>query len=84
LHGGSGIPSPQIKKAISLGVCKFNVGTEFLIAFTNELVKYFKNGKQKGKHGYDPRNYFPLGLMQVKKVAKEKIKFLGSAGKANK
>ena len=28
LHGGTGIPEEQVKKAISLGVCKVNVNTE--------------------------------------------------------
>ena len=28
LHGGTGIPADQIKKAISLGVSKINVNTE--------------------------------------------------------
>lgn len=33
LHGGTGIPEDQIKKAISLGVCKINVNTECQLAF---------------------------------------------------
>ena len=33
LHGGSGIPQDQIKKAISLGIAKININTEFQLAF---------------------------------------------------
>jgi ketose-bisphosphate aldolase len=29
LHGGSGIPDDQIKKAVKLGITKLNIGTEF-------------------------------------------------------
>lgn len=31
LHGGSGIPDEQLEKAFSLGINKFNVGTEFFM-----------------------------------------------------
>ncbi|MFL6556100.1 MAG: class II fructose-1,6-bisphosphate aldolase, partial [Bacillus sp. (in: firmicutes)] len=34
LHGGTGIPTDQIKKSISLGTAKINVNTENQIAFT--------------------------------------------------
>ncbi|MDZ5035505.1 class II fructose-bisphosphate aldolase, partial [Clostridium perfringens] len=33
LHGGTGIPEDMIKKAISLGVAKINVNTEWQLAF---------------------------------------------------
>jgi fructose/tagatose bisphosphate aldolase len=82
LHGGSGIPNEQIRQAIKLGVCKMNIGTELLTAFTNELAQYFLKGKYKSAQGYDPRNYFPLGLSQTKKVVIAKIKLLGSFNKA--
>ena len=37
LHGGTGIPADQIKKAISLGVAKINVNTECQCRHTNGL-----------------------------------------------
>ena len=40
LHGGTGIPADQIKKAISLGVSKINVNTECQIAFAEATRKY--------------------------------------------
>jgi hypothetical protein len=52
-----------------------------LTAFSEELNKYFAKGQYKQKHGYDPRNYIPLGLMQTRKVVIEKLRFLGSYGK---
>ena len=33
LHGGSGIPKDQVQKAISLGISKVNINTEFQLAF---------------------------------------------------
>jgi fructose/tagatose bisphosphate aldolase len=82
LHGGSGIPNNQIKQAIQLGVCKFNVGTELLTSFSNELAHYFTKGGYKEKNGFDPRNYMPKGLNKTREVVIEKIKFLGSYNKA--
>ncbi len=37
LHGGTGIPEDQIKKAISLGIRKINVATEVRLAFMEGL-----------------------------------------------
>jgi len=37
LHGGSGTPEGDIKKAISLGVAKINVATELIAAVRNSL-----------------------------------------------
>ena len=42
LHGGTGIPADQIKKAISLGVSKINVNTECQIAFAEATRKYIE------------------------------------------
>jgi fructose-bisphosphate aldolase class II len=81
LHGGSGIPSDQIKKAIKLGVCKFNVGTELLTSFSEELHKYFTTSQYQQKHGYDPRNYMPAALNKTKDMIISKLKFLGSLSK---
>lgn len=40
LHGGTGIPTDMIKKAISLGVAKINVNTECQLAFQAATRKY--------------------------------------------
>lgn len=37
LHGGSGVPADQIKKAISLGIVKININTELRIAWRKSL-----------------------------------------------
>ena len=44
LHGGSGIPSDQIAKAISLGVSKINVNTELQLVFADATRK--RSGRQ--------------------------------------
>ena len=84
LHGGSGIPNDQVKAAIKLGVCKFNVGTETLIAYSTALNKYFKQDYDKVAKNYDPRKYLePCWEAVVQKVI-EKMALCGSLGKAKK
>ena len=84
LTGGSGIPADQVKKAIKLGVCKFNVGTETLIAFTETLNKYFKYEYPKLKKNYDPRKYLAPCFEAVTKKVIEKMKMCGSINKCAK
>jgi tagatose 1,6-diphosphate aldolase GatY/KbaY len=37
LHGASGLPEAQVRRAIELGVCKLNVNTEMRAAYTQAL-----------------------------------------------
>jgi ketose-bisphosphate aldolase len=78
LHGGSGIPEDQIKKAISLGVTKINVNTELRIAFTESLRRELAENPDE----VVPYKYLPEEIEAVKAVVKEKIKMFGSANKA--
>lgn len=82
LHGGSGIPSDMIKKAVSLGVCKINVNTELHLAFCNATRKYFEEGKDKIGKGYDIRNITAGGIDAMRQTIVEKCKLFGSFGKA--
>ena len=82
LHGGTGIPEDQIKKAISLGVAKINVNTECQLSFAAATREYIEAGKdQKGK-GYDPRKLLLPGTEAIKATVKEKMELFGSIGKA--
>jgi len=40
LHGGTGIPAQDIKKAIGMGICKVNVGTEIRNSYVQALYAY--------------------------------------------
>lgn len=40
LHGGSGIPDDQLLEAFSRGICKFNLGTEFLGKYYNAIASF--------------------------------------------
>lgn len=50
LHGGSGIPDDQLEKAFTMGINKFNVGTEFLGLYFKTVVEYAEQFKNDPKH----------------------------------
>ena len=61
LHGGSGIPADQIAKAISMGVSKINVNTEFQVLFAKAIREYIEAGKDLEGKGFDPRQLLAPG-----------------------
>ncbi len=82
LHGGTGIPSDMIAKAISLGVAKINVNTECQLAFQQATREYIEAGKDKQGKGFDPRKLLAPGTEAIKATVKEKMELFGSIGKA--
>ena len=82
LHGGTGIPADQIKKAIELGVSKINVNTECQIAFAKGTREYIEAGKDQQGKGCDPRKLLAPGAAAIKATVKEKMELFGSVGKA--
>ncbi len=82
LHGGTGIPTEMIKKAISLGVAKINVNTECQLAFQEATRKYIEDGKDLSGKGFDPRKLLAPGAQAIKDTVKEKMEIFGSIGKA--
>ena len=82
LHGGTGIPADQVKKAINLGVAKVNVNTECQLAFAAEVRKYIEAGKDLEGKGYDPRKLLAPGTAGIKATVIEKMELFGSIGKA--
>jgi fructose-bisphosphate aldolase class II len=82
LHGGTGIPADQVKKAISLGVSKINVNTELQLAFADATRKYIEAGKDLEGKGFDPRKLLAPGCDAMKKVVTDKVEMFGSKNKA--
>ncbi|BFH70736.1 6-phospho-5-dehydro-2-deoxy-D-gluconate aldolase [Paenibacillus dendritiformis] len=78
LHGASGIPLPQLKRAIELGHAKVNYNTELVTAWAEAVRTVMEE---------NPSLCEPRAIMMPAKEAlvakvKEKINELGSAGKA--
>lgn len=82
LHGGTGIPSDQIKKAISLGVSKINVNTECQIEFAKATRAYIEAGKDQEGKGFDPRKLLAPGTVAIVNIVKEKIEMFGGVDSA--
>jgi len=78
LHGGSGIPAEQVKRAVSLGMAKMNVATELRIAFSNAIKDVFAANVEEN----DPRKYMVPAKEAVKRLAMEKMELCGCIGKA--
>ncbi|WP_338450243.1 class II fructose-bisphosphate aldolase [Niallia oryzisoli] len=78
LHGGTGIPTKDIQKAISLGTAKINVNTENQIASTARIREILDTDKEV----YDPRKYLGPAREVIKTTVIGKIREFGSAGKA--
>jgi len=78
LHGGTGIPTKDIQRAISLGTAKINVNTENQIA-ASKAVRQVLNEKPDL---YDPRKYLGPARDAIKETVKGKMREFGSSGKA--
>ena len=82
LHGGSGIPFEQTKKAVTLGVSKININTELQLVFAAATRKYIEAGKDIEGKGYDPRKLLKPGCEAIVAKAKELAEGFEAAGKA--
>ena len=78
LHGGSGIPDEQIKRAIACGTCKINVNTECQQAWTAIVREVLKNDSKV----YDPRKIIGPGKEGIAKVVFDKMSVFGCINKA--
>lgn len=77
LHGGSGTPEEDIKKAIKSGVVKVNINTELRLAFVKSLKSFLEKNPDEVK----PYKIFPSVIESVQTVVEEKIKLFCSNNK---
>ena len=82
LHGGTGIPADQIKKAISLGVSKINVNTDLQLVFARSVREYIEAGKDQQGKGFDPRKLLKGGREAIVARTKELMEEFGSVNRA--
>jgi len=69
LHGGTGIPDYDIKRAIECGISKININTELQIAWHDAVVDFIK----ENENVYDPRKVIGSGQASMKKAILDKI-----------
>ena len=78
LHGGSGIPTKDIQKALSLGTAKINVNTENQMASAKTVREVLAANPDM----YDPRKYLGPARDAIKETVISKIREFGSLNKA--
>lgn len=74
LHGGSGIPDDQIRKAIACGTSKINVNTELQYAWTKGVREKLISDNEV----YDPRKVISSGEVYLKEVIDKKVSLFGT------
>lgn len=74
LHGGTGIPADQIKKAIACGITKINVNTDLQSVWSNAVREYLDNDKLV----YDPRKIIGSGERALKERVREMVSLFGT------
>ncbi len=78
LHGGTGIPTADIQRAISLGTAKINVNTENQIASAKAVREVLAANPEM----YDPRKYLGPARETIKETVIGKMREFGSSNKA--
>lgn len=78
LHGGTGIPTKDIQRAISLGTAKINVNTENQIASAKKVREVLAENPDL----YDPRKYLGPARETIKETVIGKMREFGSSHKA--
>ncbi|HET7657468.1 MAG TPA: class II fructose-1,6-bisphosphate aldolase [Bacillales bacterium] len=78
LHGGTGIPTKDIQRAISLGTAKINVNTENQISSAKKVREVLAENPDQ----YDPRKYLGPAREAIKETVIGKMREFGSSQKA--
>lgn len=78
LHGGSGVPFPAVRQAISLGIAKINVGTELQRTFTRTLRETLAAHPAE----WDARKLLGPSVKALGEAVRERLATFGSVGKA--
>ena len=74
LHGGSGVPEEDVKRAIKLGIVKININTELRLAFTGALKEVLRDFPEENTS----YKYMPRVVRAVQEVVESKIQLFGS------
>lgn len=77
LHGASGVPDDDIRRAISMGVRKINIDTELRVAF----VEGIKDIMARYPEEIDPRKILGPAREGMSAVVREKMRLFGCSGK---
>ena len=74
MHGGSGVPDSDIKKAIDMGINKININTELQVSWHKGVKDFIATNPDS----YDPRKVIGSGKANMDEIIDEKIKLFFS------
>jgi len=77
LHGASGFPAGQLKRAIKTGVRVINIDSDLRIAFVQAEKKFLRENTNE----YDPRHVLAPATEAMEKMVESKMRIFGSVGK---
>ena len=78
LHGSSGVNNEDIAEGIKYGLAKINIATQLSKAFTGAVREVLAADGEL----VDPRKYLGPGRAAQVEAVRERIRFVGAAGKA--
>lgn len=78
LHGSSGVPDEDVRRAITLGVCKVNFATELRVAYTQAVRECLQNDAAI----YDPKKFGAPARKAVVELVRHRIHVCGANGRA--
>lgn len=78
LHGGSDNTDEEVRRALSLGICKVNISSEMKRAFFQSLRKVLAAEPE----AYEPTRLFPEPIAAAHELVKRKMRLFNSAGQA--
>lgn len=78
LHGASGVPDSEIRRALQYGIAKVNIDTELREAFHDAVLQHQENVPE---HSIDPRGMLAPAREAVQALVQQKAELLGGAGK---
>jgi fructose-bisphosphate aldolase class II len=78
LHGSSGVPDSDLRRAVRLGIRKVNMNTVLRHAFTRGV----RDRLARDRKAWDPMDYLGAGREQMARTGIQRMRVLGSAGKA--
>ena len=78
LHGGSGVPDEEIKKAVAAGIRKMNFATDICYSFLDCCLEEL----QKPDRAIAIDNFMKKPIVAVKEFCVSRIKLVGADGKA--
>jgi fructose-bisphosphate aldolase class II len=77
LHGASGFPSAQIKRAIKLGIRVINIDSDLRVSFANAERSFLKDHRNE----FDPRKILAPATEAMQAMAEGKMRMFGSVGR---